>query len=124
VKTNLNRNTVFGVLIVIAFTFCLGFLAIRSTKADKPAGAPLEISPTVEQQKPIQDLLTEKKACVDRKEGEISGAIKMLMRLTADPTTGKVGLDPEKWSAVGDGKDGFKFVQVAPPSPASTQSKP
>jgi len=117
----LQRNAVIGILFIIALSFSLGFLAIRSTKAEKPEAAPLEISPTVEQQKPIQDLLTEKKACVDRKEGEISGAIKMLMRLTTDPTTGKVGLDPEKWSAVGDGKDGFKFVQVqtqpAPPKP-------
>jgi len=112
------RNAVLGILFVIALTFSLGFLAIRSTKADKPTAAQQEVTLTPQQQKPVKELMVEKKAFDDRKDGEISGALRMLMSQIIDPSTGEVGLDPARWmpKATDDGQNGFKFVRVAAPS--------
>src|SRR6185503_20914953 len=99
-NTRLNRNAVLVTLFFALLACSLAFLATRTTKADKDKPAPVEVVPTLQQQKPIQDMMAEKKALNERKEGEISGALKMLMSQTVDPTTGKVGLDPEKWSTI------------------------
>ena len=113
----INRNAAIAASLVVVLVCSLVFLAMRSTKAAQP-----EVIPTAQQQQPVKDLLAEKEKLIKQKEAEIGGAIKMLMSQLVDPTSGKTGLDPNKWTPQGDGLDGFKFVQVQPQIPPAAST--